>query len=873
MSLQRHFQALLLRVCVRGNDAEALAGDLLAEGERQRSAGLSAFRIALWEWRQVLIACAYGAALATGRVGRMRFPLGADLRLAVRSLTHRPAAALAMILTIALGIGANAVGFTVLDALLLRPLPFPQADRLVVLREFKPSEPAGSGGVSYLNFTDWRAQNRAFESMALVAPQESSLAVGGSVVPVSGLLVSPGFFRTLGVPAAQGSTFDSFGDEDTTAAGGWPVMLTDRGWRRHFRSAPDVVGKTVELDGQLAQIVGVTPAGIFPLVEEPIDYWATTRALGRAADTSSANGSRNFRQYAGVLARLREDSGVDMALADLKRVQGSLAIRYPNAFKGRDVRIDPLREILTAPAAPVAWLLYALVTVVWLVACVNVTNMSLARVVSRRREVSVRRALGASRWAVTRQFFVENLVVSVLGAVSGMALAAWLLAVLVPLLPSSVPALGVLTPDARVLAMALILAIVTAVICGALPGWLAVRSSGLQLALSEGRQPSIGVPRSLRDGLIALQVALAMVLLSAAGLLTNSLVRLQRQAPGFDLVNIWTTRLSLTDPLQVDDIKTEVARIAGVTGVAFSQSVPFTGFDNSTQVSVEGAVTAEASTAQLRFVTPEYFALMAIPAIGGRHLSDRDSASAPAVAVVNEAFVRTYLPSGLAVGRRLSLGWGGDGPKTIVGVVGNVRHRGPGDSPRPEVYVPQAQFTNTSVSLLVRMAPGVIPSADDLYRAIAAVRPDMPRQPVRALSEYRADTLSSPRFSAIVLGGLAGVSLLLAAVGLYGITVFLTGQRTQEIGVRMALGAAGTSVVWLVMRQAMRPVAWGVPLGAFGAWAATGTLRRWLFGVEPTDPSTMAVVIGLLMLVAGTACAVPARRAARVDPVTALRAD
>jgi putative ABC transport system permease protein len=883
MSLHNRLLGLALRAALPADDAEAIAGDLAAESARQMAAGRWPVSIAVWQWRQVVAACAHALVSAAMRLGHVRWSLASDARFAVRSLMRHPASSAAMVLTLAVGIGANAAGFTVLDSLLFKPLPYPDADRLVVLQEFQPAKPDAAGGVSYLNFAEWRSSTRAFESMALAVPDDASLSIDGSPVGVSGLHVSPGFFRTLGVSPAIGSSFEGLDDEATLPNGAWPIMLTDRGWRLHFGSAPDVVGRSVELDGRVAEIIGVTAPNVFPVVQEPFDYWATTISLGRAADPSSANGSRNFRQYPGALARLRPGVTLESALDDLRRVHAGLATQYPRAFKEREVRIERLRDVFTEPAERLAWMLYALVTVVWLVACVNVVNMSLARASSRIREVAVRKALGASRLGIVRQFVVESLAIALIGAMAGLVIATWLLAGAVAWLPAELPAVSALTPDSRVLALALLVAVTTAIVCGGVPAWFATRAADPHLNGSDGRVLSSALSRRVRDGLIALQVALALVLLAGAGLLGNSLIRLQRERPGFDASNIWVTRLNLAGVegprpnlvQQATDLEAAVARVPGVSRVALAQSVPFTGLENSTQVSVPGLAPADdSSTAQLRFVTPEYFELMGIPLTQGRAPSDRDGPAAPSVALVNTAFVKAFMPSAAnVVGQTISLGWGGEGPKAIVGVVGDVRHRGPGDAPRPEVYIPHAQFSNAALHLLVRTDAGVVPDAAALYQAIHTVRPDIARQPIRSLASYRDDTLSLPRFNTALLVGFAVIALALASVGLYGVTSYVTAQRTREIGVRMALGAEPGSVLRLMMTQVLRPVGLGILLGIGAALVVTRALQPWLYGVASTDLGTMAVVVAVLVIVACAASFIPAQRAARIDPTTALRTD
>lgn len=789
---------------------------------------------------------------------------------ALRPLTRRPVSAVAIVLTLALGIGANMAGLSVLHAVLLRPLAVEHEAELVVVRETRLSEP-DSAGASYLNFRDWAAGAQAFDGLAIVGEDQARIGIDGVVRVGDGLVVSQGFFRTVGLRAAMGTTLDRFEDDGVSASGARPVMLTHRGWQEWFAGAPDVVGRTILIDGVAGEVIGVTMQGVFPTAEEPIHFWATPLSFGRAADPESPNGSRNFRQYAGVIGRLKTGVTAEAAKADIARVSQQIALSSPAAMKDRGVRVDGLRTLLMADATRPAWLAAGLVGLIWLITCANVVNLQLARAAARHRDLTVRRALGASRWQIGRLFLIENLALGVAGGLVGLALAAWVLRTATPLIPpdANLPALAL---DLTLGVVCVGLSILTGLICGAGPAWAATRYSTTSLAPADGRHTAATVPRHMRQGLIALEMAFAVILLTLGGLFTNSLYRLERSEPGFALTNVWTTRITAPGARQ-GEIEERLRAQPGLATVAFAQSVPFTGADNSTGMALDQPLQTDGPSVQLRFVSPAFFDVLHIPRLDGRGFTSADTADAPAVAVVNAAFVRAYSNDRPVLDRLVRLGWGGNGPKRIVGIVGDVRHRDPGDAPRPEVYVPLAQFPSATVTALWRMTDGAVVEPSTVHRLLRDVEPNIPLLPVRSLESYRASTLSTPRLGAGLLGGLALLCLALAGVGLYGVTSHFTALRTHEMGVRIALGATRPDIIRLIVGQAVSPAAAGAALGLLAAIVAAGSVRSWLYGVEPADPLTMAVAFGVLLGVAVIAGLIPARRAATVNPIVALRSE
>lgn len=792
-----------------------------------------------------------------------------------------------MVVTLALGIGANTAIFTVLNAALWRPLPYTDPGSLVVLREYQRADSAGDRGVSYLNFLDWRDRLHTVSSMAIVAASHAPLKVGDSVVRAEGAYVSSGFFRTLGVPAALGTTLDSVDERGLTDRGLPALMLSDAGWRKYFQRDPGIVGREVELDGRRHQIVGVTSAGIVPLSEEPFDFWASPMTFGASTDPKSANGSRNFRMYPAVLARMNPGTTIDAVQRELDAVNEQLAVLYPKAMAKRGASVEPLRAVLVGDTARPLWLLFGMVSAVLLIACVNVANLGLARGASRHREVAIRTALGASRIDIVRQFVTESVLVSLAGGIVGLGVSVWIVAGLAYLLPAEVPKVAGVTPDLRVFLFALSAALVTGVICGIVPALAVTRHRVSGASLADGRRPATGsMPRRLRDALITVEVAAALALLCAAGLMTNSLLRLGRVSPGFDAHGIVTTRVSLdgiqyesgsTRPRRInatlDDLAQRLRTLPGVSDVAFAQSVPLTGVENSTQFSIVGRPKPEgkAPTAGLRFVSADYFQTLRIPVQNGRAFSAQDVMTSTPVVAVNAEFVRQFLPGDVVIGRTLELGWGGDAPKQIVAVVGDVRHRNLADRARPEMYVPQSQFGNTEITALVRTTASAEQIGPAMLAAVHAADPALALTPVRSLDDYRADTLALPRCGAWLIGGFGALALVLTAVGLYGVTSYTTAQRTQEIGVRVALGAQVTDVLSLVVGQGLRPVVVGLALGATAFVLGARVMQAWLYDVTTSDPVTLVVVSTGLAIVALLACYLPARLAARVDPLTAMR--
>lgn len=816
-----------------------------------------------------------------------------DLRYGARQLAKQPVYALLAALTLALGIGANTALFTVLNAVLFKPLPIQDEAQVVVLQEFRRDK-GDDFGVSYLDFADWRTQQKTLAALALVTTDEATLKGEGEPVRVRGAVVSANFFETLGRQPYLGRAFAP-GDELANSANGSgeglkPVMLTYAAWQNRFGADRRLLGRQIIIDNKPFQVIGITPPDLFPLQNEPVEFWVTTAINGDPQVLGSANGSRAYRFYDGAVARLKPGVSLAQAQTDLDAVMAAIKQANPKLNPTLAVRVQPLRALLVGDAPKVLWLLLAVVGVVLLIACINVANLLLARATTRQREIAIRSALGATRWDIARQFLLESLLLAALGGVLGLVLSLWLVAGCVALLPADVPRLTGLTPDVRVWAFTFGAALVTGLLCGLLPALTATKSN-LADAIKEGGRTgtSGGFQRRWRDALVVGEVALALTLLVAAGLLVNSLLRLNQVNPGYRTEATLTAQLVLSDqrysgadqtkPERInsflDNLTARVRQLPGVREVSYAQCVPLTDVDNNTGfniVELPGAP-GEAANAQLRFIGADYFKALAIPVKRGRAFTGNDTPQTPAVALVNEAFVRAYFKDADPLGKHLKLGWGGDAPKEIVGVVGDVRHRSLSDQARPEMYVPQTQFANAGITLIVTSASAPETLMQPLRQIVRELDPEMPLKDLKTLADYRAQTLAVPRFNTFLLSVFAGLALVLTLVGLYGVMSYSVTQRTPEIGIRMALGAQAGDVLRLVIGQGMRLVAVGIGVGLVGALLVTRLLQSYLYDVKAADPLTFAIVAVLLLAVAGLACYWPARRATRVDPLVALHCE
>jgi putative ABC transport system permease protein len=810
-----------------------------------------------------------------------------DLRYAARGLRRSPGFTWVAVAVLALGIGANASLFSVLHAVLLKPLPYPAPERLVTVQQAKPGE---TGGVSHPNLLDWRAGSTSFEGLAVYLPSSFTLSGAGEAARVSGVIASADLFPLLGVPPALGRAF--WPEEDRLGAsrdGVRPVVLSHAFWKRQFPGTgagdPGVLGQVVRLDDQPFTVVGVMPEGFtFPQGGEPADLWVSVAV---DAEPSVYGGtiptSRGYMRYEAAIGRLKPGVSVEAARAELGAVAAEVARQHPGTGAYTEVRVTSALERLVGPVRPVLLLLFAAVAVVLLIGCVNVANLLLTRATVRRREVAVRRALGASRARVVQLLLAESLLLSLLGGALGLLVAVWSVDLLLALAPPDVPRLGEVRVNGAVVGFTLLLSGLTALACGLLPA-LGGTEPGLLEAMKDAARGVTGGRSGLRlrGALVVAQTALALVLLVGAALLINSLVRLTRVDPGFEARGLLTVNLDLPVsryPMRSAQVSgfyaglTERLRgLPGVTSVSTAEVLPLSGGNNGTSLQVEG-LPPTTEGARLRFVGLDYLRTLGIPLVAGRDFALGDDGTSAPVALVNEAFVRRFLDGRTPLGQRLKLGWGGGAAKEVVGVVRDVKHASLGAAAEPEVYVPHAQFPLNSLTVILRTSREPLSLVSAVREEVRALDAGVPLSDVRTVEAFIDASLLPQRFVTLLLGSFAGVALVLTLLGLASVMAYTVAQRTHEIGVRTALGAQASDVLKLVLWQGVRRTLLGLALGLVGALALTRLLGRWLYDVTATDPWTFVCVTLLLTAASLLACYLPARRATRVSPLLALRAE
>ena len=802
-----------------------------------------------------------------------------DLRFGARSMRKQPLYAAVVVATLALGIGANAAIFSVVNAVVLRPLPYVDAERLVVLwgNLHRPGvdEIPGSAG----EFVDYRSRTSAFEQVAAYDTDGFNLTGSGEPERIDGAIVSPSLFPLLGVSAALGRTFAS--DDERPGRDG-VVLISHSLWTRRFGSDPSVAGRTVTVDHKSAQIVGVMPAD-FRFPDPAIEIWKPI-VLDADAVSDDNRGSHGYT----VLARLRSGVSLRQAEADVNALAATFKTEHPNNYRnGFSVKLRRLQDQIVGDSSRALFVLMAAVALVLLIACANVATLQLARSASRRKELALRTALGAKRSRLIRQLLTESLLLAVLGGVGGLVFARWAVDALVALAPTGVPRLAEIGLDDRVVVFTVAISLLTGLLFGTVPAVRASRADVNDVLKEGGRS---GAPVLGRSGrwLVTAEVALSLVLLIAAGLLIHSFARIQDVPPGFDARNLLTFRLSLPASRYTtfrmgetffDELFARLQSTPSVAHVAAINALPFSGSGGSRSFNIAGRPVTrpeDQPEEQLRIVTEGYFETMKMPLVKGREFSPRDTLTAPRVAIVNDAFARKHFPDGRAIGARLTFNQTEPRWYEIVGIVGNIKHRGLDAVDRPELYVPYRQplFDNWTVrpmSIVARTATDPAMMVAQVRRDVAAVDPEQPISDVQPMEARIERSLTGRRFNLVLLGVFAAFALTLAAMGIYAIVAYSVAQRSHEIGVRLALGAQRNDVLRLVVTEAMSMTAAGTALGLAMAVAVTHLMSSLLFGVGAVDPATFALIPLLLILVAFAACYLPARRATRVNPIDALR--
>jgi putative ABC transport system permease protein len=811
-----------------------------------------------------------------------------DLRFGLRVLMAAPAFTAMAVLTLALGIGANSAIFSAVNAILLRPLPYRDQDRLVQVYSANPSKGVDRMGVSLPDFRDWEGRNRLFERMA--AESYDNLSLSGSQEPeeVMAGLVTPGFFETLGVNPARGRAFLP---EEGEAGADRVIVLSHGLWQRRFGGDPGLVGKTVLVNGANVTVVGIMPAG-FRDLDEDVEMWKPL-----AFEAGSPWNTRG-NHFLVVAARLKPGASVEQAQADMQSVAAQLEQEYKeNAGLGAYVR--PLFEEMVGDVRPALLILFGAVCFFLLIACTNIVNLLMARSSARQRELSLRMALGASRGRLLRQLLTESLLLALIGGALGLLLAYLGLSLIVGLNPENIPRLGEISIDTRVLAFALLVTLLAGVISGLIPALQSSKLNPNEVLKEGGRASTSGLRgRRTRRLLVTAEVTLTLILLICASLMLKSFKRLQDVDPGFNPENVLTATVTLpeakySEPQQVtaffQQAVENVRQLPGVEAAAATSFLPLAGGSWSKNVTAEGhpapATLSEVPLAQYQLITSDYFKAMGIVLLKGRYFTDADTKGTPGVVIINETAARRFWPGEDPVGKRLWLGPpenllpslpapGFTFPRlTVVGVVRDVKQVGLDQQLGPEVYAPTLQNTEPwrAMYLVVRTRRDPLSVAGPLRQQVWAVDRDQPVANVKTMGQVVADSLAQPQLNTLLLGVFAALSLALAAVGIYGVVSYLVSQRTNEIGIRLALGAQPSSITRLVVRQEIVFVLIGALIGVAASLLVTRVLSSLLYGISPTDPLTFLFAPLLLILIAFLSSYIPARKASRLDPLSALR--
>jgi putative ABC transport system permease protein len=794
-----------------------------------------------------------------------------DLRYGVRSLLKRPGFTAIALVTLALGIGANSAMFSAVNAVLLRPLPFPESEQIVSFDGINPSKGITRSNMSVPDFADWKSQSQVFERMAGFVSGGALLVSGDETERVRGTGVSEDFFLLFRTNALKGRTLEpgdsQKGREDV-------VVLSHGLWQRRFGGAENVVGTTVSVGGKNTAVVGVMPPGFdYPAQSElwvpfPID----------------AAAERRDNRYLSVVTRLKPGVSLPQAQAEMDTINLRLAQAYNETNSGWTVRLTNLRERLVGGMRSSLLVLLGAVAFVLLIACANVANLLLARATARQKEIAVRTALGASRWRIVRQLLTESLLLSIVGGAIGLWLSVWLTKLLIGLSPPNTPRFDEIAPDASVLAFTIGLTVITGLLFGLAPA-LQVSRPDLNEGLKEGlRSGASGHRNRLRSLLMVSEIALSFMLLVGAGLLIKSFMRLRDISPGFNPDQVLAVRVSLPSAKYpqgeprvqlLHQVVERLSLLPGVQSAGAVLSLPLGGdtFNVGRGYIREGrpATPEEADGAAYLVVTPDYFRTLQIPLVKGRAFTTQDTEKNPKVLIVNETMARQLWPGESPLGRRITIWRDEKFPREIVGVVGDTKPSLDAD-PAQQMYVPYAQDSGwTGMSLVIRTNGDPTNIAAALRNEMRSLDKGIPVFNVRTMNDVLGTSVAPRRTPMLLLSAFAGVALLLAMIGIYGVTAYYVTQRTQEIGIRMALGAQMSDVLKLVLRSGMVLALIGIGAGLVGAFALTRLLTTLLFGVNPTDGVTFAAVSLCLLVTALVACYLPARRATKVDPLVALR--
>jgi predicted permease len=803
-----------------------------------------------------------------------------DVRYGLRMMRSSPGFTAVAVFALALGIGANSAIFSVVNAILLRPLAYQDPEQLVLINH-NYQQIGLRASVSAAGYTYYREQNQVFEQVAALTGWNANLTGSGEPERLQGMVVSANLFATLGAEPLKGRVFLP---EENQPGRNRVVVLSHGLWQRRFAGDPNLVGRTITLNGETSEVIGIMPASFqFGREIGPApDLWGPL-----AFTPEQLEPQRWTNEFLVVLARLKPRVTLDQAQADLDRMAANVRQQYLQWATPEQwgLVVGSLREFVVGDIRPALLVLLAAVGCVLLIACANVANLLLARAAARQKEIAIRAALGAGRWRVVRQLLTESVLLALLGGGLGLALAVWGVDALLSINQAQIPRAYEIGLDWGVLAFTFAVSVLTGILFGLVPAFQSAKTDLHETLKEGGRSGAAHTGRFMRYALVAAEMALALVLLVGAGLLSKSFLRLQEVNPGFQPRNLLSLQLALPtfkyrEPHQVADFYQQalqqIRALPGVESVGATSILPLSGTNSSGSFRIEGREVppGQSSPHGDRWsVTPDYFQTMKIPLIKGRFFTERDGRDAPSVAIIDETMARKYWPNEDPVGKRISFEGTPENRiwREVVGIVGHVKHRGLEGESRVQYYLPHAQRQSPGMFLVARTANDPTGLASAVRGVIRGLDAELPVFRVTTLEQLVADSLSQRRFALILFGVFAGVALALAAVGLYGVMAYSVTQRTHEIGIRMALGARPGQVCKLVVGQGMRVALIGLGIGLGTAFGVTRLMASMLFGVGAKDPEVFAIISAVLTLVALVACYLPARRATRVDPMVALR--